>query len=159
MLGSIPLQKLDGKAIDRFYAHLRKADRRHGGGLASVSLHNVHRMLSQLLKSAVKAKLIARSPIDDVQTKTKRLQLDLGKDSADLVFTSTEGEMQPDRALCNLRPSSSSYRCQEDQVSRLTASAYNPPSQKRRAGACRIGSRRTRSALRHARYIFAFARC
>jgi integrase len=71
MLGSIPLQKLDGKAIDRFYAHLRKADRRHGGGLASVSLHNVHRMLSQLLKSAVKAKLIARSPIDDVQTKTK----------------------------------------------------------------------------------------
>ena len=28
-------------------------------------------MLSQLLKSAVKAKLIARSPIDDVQTKTK----------------------------------------------------------------------------------------
>jgi integrase len=36
-----------------------------------VSLHNVHRMLSQLLKSAVKAKLIARSSIDDVQTKTK----------------------------------------------------------------------------------------
>jgi hypothetical protein len=32
MLGSIPLQKLDGKAIDRFYAHLRKAGRRHGGG-------------------------------------------------------------------------------------------------------------------------------
>jgi len=28
-------------------------------------------MLSQLLKSAVKAKLIARSSIDDVQTKTK----------------------------------------------------------------------------------------
>jgi integrase len=71
MLGSIPLQKLDGKAIDRFYAHLRKGGRRHGGGLASVSLHNVHRMLSQLLKSAVKAKVIARSPIDDVQTKTK----------------------------------------------------------------------------------------
>jgi integrase len=34
-----------------------------------VTLHNIHRMLAQLLKSAVKAKLIARSPIDDVQIK------------------------------------------------------------------------------------------
>jgi integrase len=70
-LGSIALQKLDGKAIDRFYAHLRKDGGRYGGGLSSVTLHNVHRMLSQLLASAVKAKLLARSPMDEVQTKTK----------------------------------------------------------------------------------------
>lgn len=68
-LGSVPLQKLDGKAIDRFYAHLRKDGRRFGGGVSSVTLHNIHRMLAQLLASALKAKLIARSPIDDVQTK------------------------------------------------------------------------------------------
>jgi len=68
-LGSVPLQKLDDKAIDRFYAHLRKDGRRFGGGVSSVTLHNIHRMLAQLLASALKAKLIARSPIDDVQTK------------------------------------------------------------------------------------------
>jgi hypothetical protein len=69
-LGSVALQKLEGKAIDRFYAHLRKDGRRYGGGLSSVTLNNVHRMLAQLLKSAVKAKVLARSPMDDVQTKT-----------------------------------------------------------------------------------------
>jgi integrase len=70
-LGTIELQALDGGAIDRFYAHCRKEGRRHGGGLSSVTLHNVHRMLSQILSSAVKARRIARSPIDDVQTKPK----------------------------------------------------------------------------------------
>ena len=70
-LGAIPLQKLDGKAIDCFYAYLRKHGNRFGGGLSSVTLHNVHRMLSQLLSSAVKAKLLARSPLTDVQTKTR----------------------------------------------------------------------------------------
>jgi len=84
-LGSIPLQKLDGKAIDKFYAHLRKDGRRYGGGLSSVSLHNVHRMLAHLLVSAVKARVIARSPINDVQTKVtaKRKKVEV-LDEADL---------------------------------------------------------------------------
>jgi integrase len=84
-LGVGPLQKLDGKAIDRFYAHLRKDGRRYGGGVSAVTLHNIHRMLAQLLKS-VKAKLIARSPIDDVQTKVtaKRRKVQV-LDEAELV--------------------------------------------------------------------------
>jgi integrase len=85
-LGVVPLQKLDGKAIDRFYAHLRKDGRRYGGGVSAVTLHNIHRMLAQLLKSAVKAKLIARSSIDDVQTKVtaKRRKVQV-LDEAELV--------------------------------------------------------------------------
>jgi integrase len=70
-IGSIPLQKLDGKSIDKFYAHLRKDGHRFGGGLSSVTLHNVHRMLSQLLTSAVKARLLPLSPLAEVQTKTR----------------------------------------------------------------------------------------
>jgi integrase len=70
-LGSIQLQALDGKAIDRFYAHCRKEGRRDGHGLSSGTLQNVHRLLSQLLKSAVKAKKLARSPMEDAQTKPK----------------------------------------------------------------------------------------
>ena len=70
-LGSIELQKLDGADIDKFYARLRKEGRRHGGGLSSLSLLNVHRILSQVLSSAVKAKRLARSPVADVQTKPK----------------------------------------------------------------------------------------
>jgi len=70
-LGPIPLQALDGKAIDGFYAHCRKQGRRDGAGLASGTLQNVHRLLSQVLRSAVKAKKLARSPIDDVETQPK----------------------------------------------------------------------------------------
>jgi len=70
-LGPIALQALDGKAIDGFYAHCRKEGRRDGAGLASGTLQNVHRLLSQVLRSAVKAKKLARSPMDDVETKPK----------------------------------------------------------------------------------------
>ena len=59
-LGPIPLQALDGKAIDGFYAHCRKQGRRDGAGLASGTLQNVHRLLSQVLRSAVKAKKLPR---------------------------------------------------------------------------------------------------
>jgi integrase len=69
-VGAIPLQKLDGKTIDKFYAHILKNGHRFGGGLSSVTLHNVHRMLS-LLSSAVKARLLPRSPLAEVQTKTR----------------------------------------------------------------------------------------
>ena len=69
-LGSIPLQALDGKAIDGFYAHCRKQGRRDGGGLASGTLQNVHRLLAQLLRSAVKAKKLA-------QPKPKRKKIEV----------------------------------------------------------------------------------
>jgi integrase len=57
-----------------------------------VTLHNIHRMLAQLLKSAVKAKLIARSPIDDVQTKVtaKRRKVQV-LDEAELMLAYLKG--------------------------------------------------------------------
>ena len=66
-LGSIELQALDGVAIDQFYALRRQEGRRYGGGLSSVTLHAVHRLLAQILASAKKAKKITSSPIEDVQ--------------------------------------------------------------------------------------------
>jgi integrase-like protein len=71
-LGAIELQKLDAKSIEAFYARCRKNGRRDGEGLSSGTLQCVHRLLTQILNSAVKGKRLARSPIDDVQTKPKR---------------------------------------------------------------------------------------
>ncbi len=68
-LGKIGLQQLDGTAIDGFYQHLRTAGRRDGkGGLASQTVLHVHRLLSQILASAVKAKKLRVSPMVGVQT-------------------------------------------------------------------------------------------
>jgi integrase len=69
-LGSIELQRLDGSAIDRFYATRRQK------GLASLTLHHVHSLLRQVLASAVKAKKLARSPITDIETKPKAKRRD-----------------------------------------------------------------------------------
>ena len=57
-LGHIELQKLDGTAIDRFYATL--------GNKASLTRRQMHAVLRMILNSAVKAKKIARSPIANV---------------------------------------------------------------------------------------------
>jgi integrase len=64
-LGAIELQKLDGPAIDRFYASRRQI------GLAPLTLHHIHSLLGQILRSAVKAKKLVRSPLTDIQTKPK----------------------------------------------------------------------------------------
>ncbi len=69
-LGSTELQKLDGSAIDRFYATRREK------GLASLTLHHIHSLLRQILASAVKAKKLARSPIADIETKPKAKRRD-----------------------------------------------------------------------------------
>jgi integrase len=70
-IGGVPLKDMTGKAIDAFYSRLREGGRRYGGGLSSSTMGNLHRLLSLLLKSAVKAKLISVSPISDVQTKPR----------------------------------------------------------------------------------------
>jgi integrase len=70
-LGSVPLKDLDGAAIDRFYAHLRTKGHRYGGALSSMTVNHIHRRLSQILASAVKARKLARSPLSDIQTKPK----------------------------------------------------------------------------------------
>ena len=69
-LGSIELQKLDGSAIDRFYASRREK------GLAALTLHHIHSLLRQVLASAVKAKKLARSPIADIETAPKAKRRD-----------------------------------------------------------------------------------
>ena len=71
-LGVIALKDLNGPAIDCFYTHCRTAGRRDGtGGLSQQTVHHIHRLLSQILASAVKAKKLRQSPIIDVQTTPK----------------------------------------------------------------------------------------
>lgn len=78
-IGHVALMELDGRAIDVFYASRRTEGKRYGGGLSSSTMGNLHRLLSLILKSAVKAKKLAASPIDDVQTKprakTKKIEV------------------------------------------------------------------------------------
>jgi integrase len=64
-IGHIELQKLEGTAIDRFYASRREMK------LAPLTLANIHSLLGQILASAVKAKKLARSPRGDIHTKPK----------------------------------------------------------------------------------------
>ncbi len=67
-LGHIELQKLDGTAIDKFYASRRdKAD---------MTRRQIHAVLRMILNSAVKAKKIARSPISDIETTPKAKRRD-----------------------------------------------------------------------------------
>ena len=70
-IGDVPLKDLTGKTIDAFYAGRRTEGKRYGGGLSSSTMSNLHRLLALILKSAVKARLLATSPIQDVQTKPK----------------------------------------------------------------------------------------
>lgn len=71
-LGKIALQKLDGSKIDDFYQHLRTAGRRDGkGGLAPQTVQHIHRLLSQIMASAVKARKLRQSPMAAVQTTPK----------------------------------------------------------------------------------------
>ncbi len=71
-LGVTALQKLDGPRIDKFYRQLRTAGRRDGkGGLAPQTCQHIHRLLSQILASAVKAQKLRLSPMLGVQTAPK----------------------------------------------------------------------------------------
>lgn len=71
-LGAIEVQKLEGANIDTFYQHLRIAGRCDGkGGLAPQTVMHIHRRLSAILKSAVKAKKLRANPMDAVQTTPK----------------------------------------------------------------------------------------
>ena len=71
-LGEIALQSLDGPTLDRFYARCRTKGRRDGKGLSPMTVRHVNALLSQVLKSAVLASLIASSPIAKAQTKPKK---------------------------------------------------------------------------------------
>jgi len=71
-IGKVPLQKLDGPRIDAFYAHLRENGRADGkGGLSAQTVQHIHRLLSQIMSSAVKARKLRQSPMEAVQTTPK----------------------------------------------------------------------------------------
>jgi integrase len=71
-IGGVELQKLDGPQIDIFYATLSKSGRRDGnGGLSPQTVRHIHRLLSLILASAVKAKKLTASPMVAVQTTPK----------------------------------------------------------------------------------------
>src|SRR5262249_38975247 len=59
-------------AIDRFYSHLTTEGRIDGkGGLSPQTVRHVHRLLSQILKSAVRARKLKVSPMGEVQATPK----------------------------------------------------------------------------------------
>lgn len=71
-IGNIEIQKLDGTRIDAFYAKLGKSGRLDGkGGLSAQTVRHIHRLLSQILSSAVKAGKLRQSPMVAVQTTPK----------------------------------------------------------------------------------------
>jgi integrase len=71
-IGSLTLQKLDGTQIDKLYSELATSGRLDGkGGLSPQTIQHVHRLLSQILASAVKAKKLRQSPMQAVQTTPK----------------------------------------------------------------------------------------
>ena len=71
-IGTVALQKLTGSRVDEFYQHLRTNGRRNRkGGLAAQTVQHIHRLLSQILSSAVKAGALRISPMAAVQTTPK----------------------------------------------------------------------------------------
>src|SRR5262245_26482199 len=71
-LVTVELQKLDGPRIDSFYSRLLSSGRLDGrGGLSPQTVRHIHRLLSQILASAVKAQKIRQSPMAAVQTTPK----------------------------------------------------------------------------------------
>jgi integrase len=67
-LGAVALQKLDGTRIDAFYTKLLTAGRLDGkGGLSPQTVRHIHRLLSQIFASAVKAQKLRHSPMLTVQ--------------------------------------------------------------------------------------------
>lgn len=71
-VGAVHLQKLNGPRIDAFYQQLRVDGRADGkGGLAPQTVLHIHRLLSQILASAVKARKLRQSPMEAVQTTPK----------------------------------------------------------------------------------------
>jgi integrase len=64
-LGTVPLQRLDGGAINRFYASLAENGRTDGnGGLRPASIRRVHASLHRALKDAVRWGKLTRNPAD-----------------------------------------------------------------------------------------------
>jgi integrase len=70
-IGAIMLQQLTATDIEGLYRDLREQGRRKGKGLSARTVLHVHRLLTQILKSAVKKRHIERSPMEDVEAVPK----------------------------------------------------------------------------------------
>ena len=70
-IGAIMVQQLTATDIEGLYRDLGERGRRKGKGLSARTVLHVHRLLSQILKSAVKKRHIERSPMDDVEAVPK----------------------------------------------------------------------------------------
>lgn len=72
-IGDVHLQKLNAQRIEAMYANALKSGRRDGraGGLNPLTVRHIHRVLKQILASAVKKKLLKFNPMDAVETKLK----------------------------------------------------------------------------------------
>jgi integrase len=65
-LGKEPLKDLDDEQVENFYEHLRTAKARGGAQLAESHILQIHRILSNALKEAVRRKKMQRNPCDFV---------------------------------------------------------------------------------------------
>jgi integrase len=78
-LGAIAIKNLSALAIQAYYTEASKSGRRDGkGGLAPRTVHHHHRVLYQALKHAVRWRLIARNPAEDVDPpKAERTKIEV----------------------------------------------------------------------------------
>jgi integrase len=66
-VGTLPLTRLTTQQVDDLYTTLRQSGRRQSAGrLAPRTVLHVHRLLSEVMKSAVRLKLIPSNPCEDV---------------------------------------------------------------------------------------------
>ncbi|MCZ6666655.1 MAG: site-specific integrase [Gammaproteobacteria bacterium] len=66
-LGPIRIQDITYDDIELLYAQLAKTGHRNGGGLAPQTIRHVHALLSQIMRSALKKRLIHSNPMEVVE--------------------------------------------------------------------------------------------
>ena len=65
-LGAIKVQKINDRMIDKLYADLLAGGGKGGRKLSARTVFHVHRVLSEVLRKATKARIVNRNPCDDV---------------------------------------------------------------------------------------------
>ena len=123
-IGAVELQKLDGPQIDIFYATLGNSGRRDGnGGLSPQTVRHIHRLLSLILASAVKAKKLTASPMAGVQTTPKVRRPDIQVlDDAEMAKLAShlKGALALRPGLCwQLPPECAAAKCSHSDGKRL----------------------------------------
>lgn len=76
-IGAIRLQHLTGTDIEQLYRDLREQGRRKGKGLSERTILHVHRVLAQILKSAVKKRYVQNNPMAEVEAVPKPEDADI----------------------------------------------------------------------------------